>query len=145
MRNAVDEAVYKALQNEYYSFWDFKDYVSKNMCIQPGCTTCYCLPYRTLLKRMGVERLNELIENADPDGMYMQLNLDWHDMLEIMFVDHPREQFRDCYLLREYDMVWTEYRRFRKEKYSPRAARIELLDILDERALVMTDDQEENK
>ncbi len=51
----------------FESFWDLLKYADeREMCTIPGCTTCYCMPFRELCWKVGPDWMNELLSAAEP-------------------------------------------------------------------------------
>ncbi len=85
------------------SFFEIMHYVRKqNMCTEPGCTTCGCLPFRRFISTVGYDAMKEKIaavtlteiEEEDPELWYEPMRL-----IVYFFSDIGR---MDCPLVRSY-------------------------------------------
>ena len=107
------------------NFIDLVEFMNRNhICFQPGCTTCYCMGYRSFLKDLGDEGIASMMNSVKREEVIAQYNLDWHDAMEVLLVDNSPAMFKDSFINKAYNYVWDEYRRLRyREHLKPWGAR----------------------
>ena len=94
---------------EFKSFFDFMDFVhSRNWCLQPGCTTCGCMPFRNYCKNViGYNSMCDLINAVTVEMIADQDPEDWYEPLriiyDVVFHDLPVE----APLMKEYFSIRT--------------------------------------
>lgn len=99
----------------FNSFFDVVEYAClRKMCMQPGCTTCGCMPFRNLCKdKIGFAHMCELIgavtekqiHNKNPEYWYEPLRI----VYDVVFPDIPLDS-----------ALMTEYLRIRSELFAQR-------------------------
>lgn len=82
----LSECDLRALK-EISSFWDFLDYVkTQKMCTTPGCTTCYCAPFRALCKsKIGYETMCTLVSSVTQEELHEHAPQEWYEPIRIIY------------------------------------------------------------
>ena len=104
------------LRMPYYSPEDFDELIEyariKNMCIQPGCTTCGAMPFRKLCREeIGYENICGIVRAVTPEYFDEHYKLSWMQAATVLDFEFYREGGlpRDNYLLQELDRLSREY------------------------------------
>ena len=109
-----------------YSPEDFSELIeyarSQRMCITPGCTTCGCMPFRTLCREtIGYENICGIVRAVTPEYFAAHYTLDWMKAATVLDITFRAEGGlpRDCYLLQELERLSQEHEQRRKKSVHP--------------------------
>ena len=96
------------LHMPYYSPEDFAELIEyahlKNMCLTPGCSTCGCMPFRTLCRKtIGYENICGIVRAMTPEYFAQHYTPEWGAVAYILNVTFHEEGGlpKDCSLLQE--------------------------------------------
>ena len=91
----------------YYSPEDFAELIEyanmKNMCMNPGCTTCGCMPFRKLCREtIGYENICGIVRAVTPEYFAEHYESSWMDAAAVLNAEFYREGgLPDCCLLQK--------------------------------------------
>ena len=110
------------IEMPYYSPEDFAELIEyanmKNMCMNPGCTTCGCMPFRKLCREtIGYENICGIVRAVTPEYFAEHYESSWMDAATVLDAAFWREGGlpRDNYLLQELERLSQEHKRRRRE------------------------------